>query len=551
MSKKTMTCFIYRILLGIFFLSNFPIYSAETYSETDTLATIQELIKLGFEQHQNIFLHDAYRKVIDLKIHRFQDILAPCLAEDDKQSSDSSESKYEASTRSSLFFPSKAITIKDIQEKYLVDDQALVDYIAINNCLYTFVIRQDTFQVAESHLDISELNSDIAYFLIQLYTNKNPLELTFDIKLAHALYQKLIKPIEPLIDGMQSLIIIPDTMLIGLPFECLVVDPKISKEENNDNSLYHEFNDIKYLINDYAVAYNYSFATWNLQTRSAADNKKIGRFLLTMSEVKALDKIQQDKTLRGWTIASNYYSHEEVQRISLILWLHKNLRGDQVTESFFTKNCANFRWIHLAIPVLLNSESPCASQLFFSQKDNTLSNNKLLISEITHCALRSDLLTMTGCEIRPIPSLNKNGVLALPMAFLLAGSQSVLFNLWRVNDLTVSYFFSKFYWELKYKRQTGILALNQAKLRSLKTTFSYRGKEISRAHPYFWAPYMLFGNVNLRPPTFSLIPPKTVIIITYIAVAVLSILVVQRTKKKVAEAKSSSEAPKEESNQEQ
>jgi len=88
---------------------------------------------------------------------------------------------------------------------------------------------------------------------------------------------------------------------------------------------------------------------------------------------------------------------------------------------------------------------------------------------------------------------------------------------------------SKFYWELKYKRQTNALALQEAKVASMKDTFDYSGHTISRAHPYFWATFQLIGNPKIRPPSPNKIPPWGVVIIVYVMVAVISLYITRKT----------------------
>lgn len=276
------------------------------------------------------------------------------------------------------------------------------------------------------------------------------------------------------------------------------------------------------------MAYNFSTVALNPELQALRAKEKLGRKMLTMSELTGLSN-ENDTSGIGWNLQSLNYGHEEVHRVSRLLWRHKNLVGDQATTDYFKNNGLNFRWIYLAIPGMLNNINPKLSALIFSQIADSTHDNELNISEIINSKLRADLITLSGCELKPVQIRKKVGVLGIPQSFLLSGAQSVMFNLWRIHNITVSRFMAKFYWELKYKRQTNILALQQAKLSSIKDTFTYKGKEISRAHPYFWASFVLIGNVNIRPPTFSTIPPKMVILIMYIVVFTVSLIIVRKT----------------------
>jgi hypothetical protein len=108
--------------------------------------------------------------------------------------------------------------------------------------------------------------------------------------------------------------------------------------------------------------------------------------------------------------------------------------------------------------------------------------------------------------------------------------KSVLFNQWHVESNSTSEFMAKFYWELKYKRQTNALALQQAKIASLKGTFGFSEQKISRAHPHFWASYLLVGNPNIRAPFKERISQNGIVIIVYVLVIFVALFIARKTR---------------------
>lgn len=415
--------------------------------------------------------------------------------------------------------------INEIQRDYLHEREALLNFEVTAQYLNVFVITKDTVEIVELNINRKFLSQQLISLLKPMYDVSDPLHLSFNLKLAHEIYEQIFAPLEPCLKNISSLIIIPDDIFWGFPFECLVVNVNSTNGRKINHILYDEYRHVTFLINKYAISYNFSTLVLNNEFPFSPAFKKLGRQLLTVSEIIA----SEDTSAIIWNLQPPIHGKEEVQRISRLLWRHTNLKGDEAIKNYFVDNGFNFRWIYLAIPGILNNETPKSSALIFTKSPDSFYNNKLTIEEIIHCQLRADLLTLSACELKPVEAERKIGVLGIPPSFLCAGVKSVMFSLWRINDITVSRFMSKFYWELKYKRQTNSLALQQAKISSINDTFEYDGKQIARAHPYFWASFILIGDANIRPPTFSTIPPKMVILIVYVLVFTISLIIVRKT----------------------
>jgi len=419
-----------------------------------------------------------------------------------------------------------SVNVKDIQEHYLHEKEAVIDFFVNVDKMHVVVITGDTCKIITIDSDIQSLSKKLISLIEPMYASYDPLNLTFDIQLAFSLYNTLVAPVLPYFQNIHSLIIIPDDILLGFPFECLVSQVNTSRHKKQ-NIRYAEFAEVDFMIKRFAISYNYFIQALNPEIQALRSTKNLGRKLLTMSELVGLSETA-DKTNSGWNMHSPFYGRDEVHRVSRWLWRHENLRGKDASADYLKNNCYDFRWIYLAIPCLLNNHDLKSSRLIFSKIEKS-ADNELTIPEILNCKIRADLITLSSSEARPVQTIPKIGVIGIPQSFLIAGVHSVLFSLWRINDFTSSIFMSKFYWELKYKRQTNSLALQEAKFSSIKDTFHYDNIEISRAHPYFWAPYILIGNANIRPPTFSTIPPRMVILIVYVVVIIFSFIIIRKT----------------------
>jgi len=421
------------------------------------------------------------------------------------------------------------ITVSYLQHYFLNGHEALIDYWFHKNEIYVFIVTVDSFYTVHWDAPVNEVKNKAWQLITPLTGIKNLLRLEFDYHLAHQLYQTLFEPIEPYIEQFQVVLLIPDDFLAGFPFEALVTDTTITKKIDKD-IYYHQYSKLTYLTNKYAFCYNLSVAGLLPVPPHQFSPKKLGRRLLTMSEPvlhnNKLSAIPVDRT--ELLLKPSDFTSDEIKRVSRLLWRHDNLKKEQATKNELLKIGNSYRWIYLALPGLLDNVNPMNSGIIFTADSNNISN-WFSAREITRSFLTSDMLTLSTSKITPHYEPENPGVFTLPQSFLFSGVKSVLFSLWDINSISTSQFMSKFYWELKYKRQTNVLALQEAKIASMKDVLEFSGRQISKAHPYFWASFELIGNPKIRPPSTTIIPFWGVIIIVYIVVIGSALIITRKT----------------------
>lgn len=442
--------------------------------------------------------------------------------------------KFSTSGKELLLFMQKPVDIENLQKNFLKDKEALLDFWIKENKIFVFVLTEDSLQIVHWSAPIQQIKERINKLISTFYREINLLKLEFDHQISLQIYLDIFQPLEEHIQHTKVIFIIPDDFLIGFPFEFLVTDTTISKKNKND-LLYNRYSHLVYLINKYAMCYNYStavFATVPYQDRTT---KKLGRRLLTMSEPivpkNKFDLLPQIGNLNSYDFQISEYSANEIKRVSRLLFRHDNLKKEQITKTYLVEKGHTYRWLYFALPGILDNLNPRNSGILFSHEmnDSSFVSNWLSVDETMQINLSADLLSLSASRLKTFNSDGNPGVMALPQSFLFSGVKSVLFSLWRINSISTSQFMSKFYWELKYKRQTNAIALQEAKLASMKDTFIFSGKEISRAHPYFWATFMLIGNPKIRPPSPTKIPLWGFVIIVYIVVIVVSLYITRKT----------------------
>ena len=368
-----------------------------------------------------------------------------------------------------------------------------------------------------------------------LFHQQDLLDLKFDVASAHLLYQFLFEPLKSVLRSVNRLIIIPDESFGGLPFECLVSE--VSENNPLSDVLYKEYQSMNFLIKKFSISYNYYLSALNSEMQNMRSRDKLGRRLLTMSDVAFSTKDDSLENMLSplFLLERSSDVHEEIRRVSRLLFRHDNLRGEEVKFDYLKSHADEYRWMYFAQIGILNDDMPLQSALMLSADmgDTSNSSHWLDVNDVFQIPFRADMVTLSGTSLFPENKSNyQAGLVALPQAFLLTGNKSILYSFWHVWSASTSEFMSKFYWELKYKRQHNTLALRGAKLASMRDTFVYLDKQISRAHPYFWAGFRLIGSPYVSSPSNAKIPPWGVVIIVYIVLIIFSLIITRKTKAK-------------------
>jgi CHAT domain-containing protein len=115
------------------------------------------------------------------------------------------------------------------------------------------------------------------------------------------------------------------------------------------------------------------------------------------------------------------------------------------------------------------------------------------VGEVYGLELDSDLVVLSACELGLGKREKGEGVIGLTRAFMYAGTPSVVVSLWKVADQATMMLMEKFYSNMD-KGMGKDQALQKAQLDLMQENFrTESGKEYSCAHPFFWAPFVLYG----------------------------------------------------------
>ncbi len=329
---------------------------------------------------------------------------------------------------------------------------------------------------------------------------------------ARNLDQKLMQPIRPLLGNARHLLISPDSQLNLIPFAALV---------DEQNRFLLETHDINYLSSGRDLL-RLKRTGINLQNPVLFSDPNYGKPSDKLIANIGRNPCESKIATRGEDItdlASKIFCPllnvaAETNAIQNLLPRSQLLSQSQATKAI-AKQLRNPSILHFAThgfflpdppntnpdnPIRQNPLSRSALVLAnFNQRQSCIDtdsncNGLLTAQDVTTIDLRgTKLVFLSACETGLGKVTNGEGVYGLRRAFTLAGAESQVMSLWKVNDQTTRELVESYYQNLK---------ANQGRSQSLKTIQLALLKNEKYQFPYYWAAFIPSGNWSAIPEVF-------------------------------------------------
>ena len=290
----------------------------------------------------------------------------------------------------------------------------------------------------------------------------------------------------------RSLILSPDGILNFLAFDAFLV------QAAPENWL---FTHLAYLNNSYALSYTHSATHWLEQQKGELSNPPNSWLGIApnFEEEQLKNDIQPiayNRILSRDGSVQLPYAQKEIAQISKITG-GRGLLKNQALESGFRQQAPNYQVLHLATHGLIEDLRPMYSRLVFAPEQDSTNDGFLHAYEIYNMQLPADLVVLSACNTGIGKMEKGEGIMSLSRAFFYAGVKSILMSLWSVSDESTAELMLEFYQELE-KGEGKDRALRQAKMNYLQNQ-----TVAIKAHPYFWAGFVLKGNADPIPSSSS------------------------------------------------
>ncbi|MDO8971856.1 MAG: CHAT domain-containing protein, partial [Saprospiraceae bacterium] len=359
--------------------------------------------------------------------------------------------------------------------KLLRKGQALVSFFLTEEAAYIFSFdAQGNFQWRKTPL-LKSFRDQTRSFAAYLSAGEASGQETF---LQHAWYlDDLLLAPERKRWGKQinSLLIVPDDVLMRVPFEVLLSRKAASGSTWRDQA---------WLLAEYNIGYAYSATLLKVQQEICAENEKIsakpphnfGGFAPNYSSA-GVYKLQNTQPM--------------VENVCNLLGGEKWLNGAS-SEAKFKATAANYRTLLLAMHGISDSEHPELSHLLFGNPgpDSAINNNVLYASELQIMRLQADLVVLSACHSGSGKIEQGEGVYSLARAFAAARVPATVMSLWLLHENTAPPLVEAFFAYLQQGKSKDE-ALRQAKLDFLKDD-----RNFEMTHPFFWAGLVASGDMR-------------------------------------------------------
>jgi len=373
--------------------------------------------------------------------------------------------------------------------------QSIIEYVQIRDEAIAFVITSEGVSVHRL-LDPARVLSRKETVLEALRARQTERFITA----AADLYDVLLRPIEPLIQ-QDDLLIIPHDVASGIPFELLITpndvtawSPSLSQE-------------LPYLIRNRSISYGYSLAqlvynadrterTYQREFLGIAPVFDQGR-ASSMEETFMQGIRAGETTTAPQSLEALPGSEKEILEISELLKnrttgghppepdaVNVYLRESLTETGLKQLPLSQYRYIHFATHGYLSRTGPFQAGILLKTDPNSKDDGVLLANEIANMTIDSELVVLSSCD-SAVESTWSEQSTGLAKSFLYAGSRHVVASLWPSDDAGTPVLMRTFYAYLSEGHPVD-KALRAAKLDLL-------GQGGALANPYYWAGFIHIG----------------------------------------------------------
>ncbi len=348
---------------------------------------------------------------------------------------------------------------------------AVLEYLVTKEKTFLFVIRKKTLtsepeiQTFTIHLSAQELQKRTQAFQ-HMIASRRP---AFAAE-ARDLYRLLLQPAAALLQGVDSLCIIPDGSLWEVPFQAL-------QDARG-----------RYVLEEYAIHLAPSLSVLSAMRQSSVQHISPSLLALGNPSRKVISTTSTEKFSREFAPLPD--ADKEVASVGKLFGKRKVLTGQAATESVFKSLAGDYSILHLATHAVLDNHHPLNSYLLLANSEGDEKNDGMLTArEVMQLKLNAQFVVLSACETANGRISAGEGIIGLSWAFLLAGCRTMVVSQWQVNSSSTTEFMIHFFTQLKNggnkKQAAKSQALRQAALKLLR--------QPRYQHPYYWAGFVMIG----------------------------------------------------------
>jgi len=353
----------------------------------------------------------------------------------------------------------------------------------------------------------NELLDKISKLLVSLSPASNSANSerdNFSFDESYSIYNMVFNPISFCLENKKHIIIVPDSILLSLPYNTLITRPFRPRLNSK------EFSSAPWLINKYSISLSPSIKSLYMVRRMAElppgelDYIGFGNSKFDNVETQNFDLEENEYFLRGINSSGSIKSlpplpeaEEEIKSIANLFPSNKVkvLLGRDATEINVRKaNLYDYKVISFATHSLMGGESEITNEpALILKPGKTLypyDDGILTSREISSLKLNANLVILSACNtFSSDGSLDGSKLSGLADSFFFAGAKSLAITQWPVYSKMAQIITVKML-ESNLRKSNGIAE----SLRMTMLELINNPPEGFNAHPKYWAPFIIVGN---------------------------------------------------------
>ena len=284
---------------------------------------------------------------------------------------------------------------------------------------------------------------------------------------ARALYDALLRPIEPLVGTTKPLTIVPDAFLWRVPFDALIR------------------RDGRFVVAERAIGYAPSITMLARSEKRRAVHPKKTLLALGDPQVTASTR-RKAATYRNLAVGALPEAEREVRTLSDLYGRRDStvLTREEAREAVFKQLAGRYRILHVATHGIVDDQSPQYSALVLARSPSDDEDGLLEMREIRDLHLHADLVVLSACDTAGGKLVAGEGVIGLSWAFLTAGCPTTVVSQWKADSRSTEELMIEFHRHL-LAGDAKAEALREAKLTLMRAP--------EHAHPFYWALFVVLG----------------------------------------------------------
>ena len=367
--------------------------------------------------------------------------------------------------------------LRGVPTDLLGRNEAVVEYLVGRNQVYGILLTKDGIlpTALGDFGTLSQLTSDYVKFL-SLRSDGD-----FKAKKGGAkLGNLLLGPFKNRLNRtIEHLVVIPDGVLNGIPFEALILEGLQTAPSAGARA------PGTFLGERFAISYAPSFLSLvSIRERPRPARPDMDLLVVPDSKPKSF---RHPATRRLFEFPALTFVHEEVEAAVRPFSPERCLvleDGRVSEETFKGLPLDRFKILHIATHGYYDNDNWERSGLLLERPVGSVEDGVLRPTDLYDLRLNSDLVVLSGCQTAKGRAPEGTGLIGLSVSFLAAGARAVLASLWDVDDQSTARFMERFYIYLA-ERKTIAEALRAARVDMIRSR---------DRHPFFWAAFVLVGD---------------------------------------------------------